>query len=95
MSSDVKDTAPLVAPKAAPVKAEPNPFPRKRYYEDGFVFNFPISHYENRTEAKIKQDLLDGGNSEAQTDKDMDLIREALAFHKTTFGAKIEKAETK
>lgn len=85
---DIRDTAALVAPKAV-VKVESNPFPNKSHYESGFIFNFPISHYELRTEEKIKQDLIDGGDD--QVDKDMEIIREALAFHKTSFGAKIEK----
>lgn len=87
-TTDAKTTGPLVVPKAAAAKADP--FPHKSHYEGGFIFNFPISHYELRTEEKIRQDILNGGNSEAQTDKDMDIIREALEFHKTAFGAKIE-----
>lgn len=77
--------------KTEPPKKAADLFPRKRHYEDGHVFNFPVSHYELRTEEAIKQSILDGGNSEDQTAKDMDLIREALKFHNTDFGAKIEE----
>lgn len=78
---DAKAPQTVKAKAAIPVEQ----FPNKRKYSDGYVFNFPISHYESRAEAKIKQDLLDGGNSVEQTELDMNLIREALAFHQTGF----------
>ena len=79
---------------AAPVPGEAiDPFPNKIKYEDGSVFNMPISHYENRTEAKIKQDLIDAKNEPEVIEPHMDLIREALTFYGTKFADESKKPE--
>jgi len=83
-----------VEPNAATVPGEAiDPFPNKIKYEDGSVLNMPISHYENRTEAKIKQDLIDAKNEPEVIEPHMDLIREALTFYGTKFADESKKPE--
>jgi hypothetical protein len=81
-TADVKPTTPLVPPVAAKPKEE---FPNKRKYEDGTIFNRPMSFFEGKTEAEVEAWYTSGGSEPETVAPSMALIKEALAFHKTEF----------
>ena len=74
--------------KAAAAAPEEDKFPNRAKYEDGFVFNMPIYHYEKFTEDEIRQAIIDAGNEKEVIEPHMDLIKEALIFHDAHFKEK-------
>jgi len=74
----------------APVTKPLDEFPNRAKYEDGYVFNFPMSHYAARTEEEIRQSLVDAPTEEEHIEPHMKLISEALVFHKMGFRKKEE-----
>ena len=60
---------------APPVK----PFPNKKRYEDGYVFNQQLAFWQKYSDEELKGLGL--------TESDITLVHEALAFHKLEAGA--------
>lgn len=63
---------------AAPIPVEDR-FPHKRHYEEGYIFNFALSHFEKYTEDELK--------AQGYAETDLVIIREGMDFHGRTIGS--------
>jgi hypothetical protein len=101
---NITETTETITPKVETVKSRDkaksqvevqpvDPFPHKRHYADGSIFNLPVSYWAQFTEEQVRQKLVDAKNEEAVIDSHVALIAEALKFHGTEFGAAIVQEE--
>lgn len=83
-SADLTTTEPAKpAAKAADLPVDP--YPNRRKYMDGHVFNFPVDYWACHTEEEVREKLVSGGNESDVIEPHVALIAEALAFHETGF----------
>jgi hypothetical protein len=77
----------VAATEPAPVDVQaPDPYPNKHKYEDGYVFNLPVTHWEKYAESEIREMLVKAGNEHEYIDHHVALIKEAAKFHGVEVG---------